>query len=69
MEGALEYLEALALVADDTAEEALDTLLDVAGGGREALGDLTESNMFSCFPASSQTTTDCFQMTSGINSL
>ena len=51
MEGALEYLEALALVADDTAEEALDTRLDEAGGGREALGDLTESNMFSCFPA------------------
>ena len=51
MEGALEYLEALALLADDTAEEALDTLLDVACGGREARGDLTESNMFSCFPA------------------
>ena len=51
MEGALEYLEALALVADDTAEEALETRLDDDDGGREARGDLTESNMFSCFPA------------------
>ena len=69
IEGAREYLEALALVADDTAEDALDTRLDVAGGGREARGDLTESNIFSCFPAQCQTTTDCFQMTSEINSL
>lgn len=51
IDGAREYLEALALVADEAAEAALDNLLDVAGGGREARGDLTESNIFICFPA------------------
>ena len=67
IDGAREYLEALALVPDDAAEDALDNLLDVAGGGSEARGDLTESNIFKCFPAQSLTTTDCFQLTSRIN--
>ena len=51
MDGAREYLEALALVADEAAEAALDNLLDVAGGGREARGDLTESNILYAFLA------------------
>ena len=42
MDGALEYLETLVLF---TVEDALEDLLDDedAGGGREALGDLTLS--------------------------
>ena len=65
IDGAREYLAALAVL--DTAEDALDNLLDVAGGGSEARGDLTESNIFKCFPAQSQNTTDCFHMTPRIN--
>ena len=50
MDGAREYLDVLALVAADAAEDALDTLLD-AGGGSEARGDLTGSNIFRCSSA------------------
>ena len=38
-------------MADEAAEAALDNLLDVAGGGREARGDLTESNILYAFLA------------------
>jgi len=58
MDGAREYLEALLLVAADTADDALDTLLDEAGGGSEALGDLIESNIFRCFAERCHSTTD-----------
>ena len=45
IEGALEYLDALA------ADLALEDLLDDEEGGRDALGDLTESNIMKvvCF--------------------
>ena len=43
IDGALEYLDTLALF---TEEDALDDLLDDDdGGGREALGDFTLSNI------------------------
>ena len=42
IDGALEYLDTLALFTED---EALDDLLEDDGGGREALGDLTLSNI------------------------